>query len=131
MQPVEISLGLKNSGPSTAFLRAATVRNTLTFPGLALPAEPRYGEPHVAAAAIISGSEIPYVVTMGQRHNQFDLDVLNSGQRFLNIYGFIAYDDDYSWLFGRRTIGFCFVYLPKAGPRHFASCKESRYPYSR
>ena len=57
-----------------------------------------------------------------------NISLFGTGDKVLHVYGYVSYSDYYS-LFGSRTTGYCFVYMPKASP-NFQLCRERSYTYA-
>jgi hypothetical protein len=56
---------------------------------------------------------------------------IDSGKWRFYIYGFVEYEDEFSWLFGKKIIGYCSFYTPEdtaGGP--FNTCLERKYTYA-
>jgi hypothetical protein len=133
-KPLTLHMELKNSGHSTATISIANV----TYHFGPLPTFPVYNLrgttslPPITPGAIINSFHNFFF----PRKKPFILPpaafaAINDGKIPFYAFGFIAFTDDFS-VFGRRRVGFCFVYNPKGSMTAgwFNNCAEKNYTYS-
>lgn len=135
-KPVAVGISIKNSGRSPA---AVTNFNVMLHVAANLPAAPLYGPmaDEVAVPPIVGGGIIRRTVKFPKPDKtstslgEDQVLKINSGELFLYIYGFVQYEDDFSW-FRDRRLGYCVTYNPKGAPNLslFDTCKEKAYTYA-
>jgi hypothetical protein len=136
-KPLEVAVGMRNSGRTTAFIEAFNVTIGFRKSDHSLPPDPRY-EP---GAELAPGNVVPGAVAPINSHLRgikgepdlvlLDADVvaINDATFILYFYGFISYRDTYS-IFGDRITGYCYRYVPQPDPR-FVNCDERTYNFAR
>src|SRR5271170_6142306 len=118
---------IKNTGRNYGIIEAAAVG-----PVDELPAEPTYDPVDTARVQIEGRSEQAIYSDLGVKpmiFTQPEINALSKGSVPLKIAGFIEYSDKY-W-FGKRIVGFCYVWDHAINGGDFTPCTEHNYTYSR
>lgn len=127
---IRVSFQTVNSGRSAASINYFT----LSAGTGSLPIIPRYGnEPQRPIPPIPPNVTASHYdeVTLSRAITQADIDVIESGNAQLSIYGYVAYTDTF-WFAGERVSGFCYTYAPrKVAGSQFVACQERPYIYEK
>jgi hypothetical protein len=131
IQPILLSLDMRNSGRSAAQISKMIVAVTHQ-----LPPTPNYD--NAIDRSVVAFPPIPGNGQITQDLNFKDWNIetmrqVRDGSRAFYLFGSVEYRDDYSW-FGKRASRFCFVYIANREDQSkakFVNCAEPQYTSTR
>jgi len=144
--PIAIRLIVRNGGKSTAIISDAVAYGKF-IPG-PLPYIPDYPAQYtVVSGPILPGgsifaSERPSYIDGEYKgknviFDQASINAVDTHQMMYFVYGYVIYDDDFSffggvWALGHRITGFCYMYQPDNIPQFgmWDVCSNPRYVYA-
>ncbi len=132
--PLSFKLAAINTGPTTA----SVIRECALFNdgGVQPPASPDYSgcTPKVQAGLIPNGQKYYGAGSIYKNGTPVvlgrdEMAAIRQGTLKAYFYGFIDYNDVYSFILGARNNGFCFMYIAGAEAR-WGNCNLPQYEYS-
>ena len=134
---LQLQFAIKNSGHSAGFVIDSI--SDVRMDDKPLPQVPSY----VRSGNAIKGPVVPNGVMYGISHAQLNghdimlpqdlVDEINAGTMHLYSFGYFTYRDEFSFIFGNTTIGYCWVLNTTVDPNVniFNSCDSDEYIYVR
>jgi len=128
---------IPDGGKSGALIVNGGLNFVVLSPNAALPEPPNYGTPRVEFRTLVPpGDTIFPIAAMApkDRKNPWQADYadkIKAGVYKLIIFGFVEYEDDFSF-FGYRKTGFCtrFIYYPPITDG-WVGCDAPNYVYAK
>jgi hypothetical protein len=135
--PVVLNIRIRNAGRGVAFVIDSNT--TLWLRDAPLPTTPEYNRQNANSrlnGSLPAGSDynakfwpfsdggVPFTFTQQQ------IEAINTGRMLLYVYGYVTYRDEFSYIFGSRTSGYCVVFDPhadNAGGGQFNNCGLLNY----
>jgi hypothetical protein len=136
-KPLSLSIELRNSGRTSAFIEASNVSVSIAKTGM--PPNPQYLEGHSVLKGPVVAGGIKTATTItkandGENDLFLDDEVkgINQGTKKVYIFGYVRFTDEFSW-FGGTTVGYCALYNPSGDPTHsvFNDCDLDNYVYAK
>jgi hypothetical protein len=135
-KPIVLSIRMKNSGKSTAFIEDLIINSRFEKATAHLPETPAYvpGNP-ITPGPVLSNGVITVRAMPDGMHgepqmlfNETDIVAIKSGTFKFYIFGYISFTDEFTLLRAKRT-GFCALYNPEIA-NQFDACPERAYTYA-
>jgi hypothetical protein len=135
---VQLVVALKNGGKGTGFITDGVSNAKFLAAGQNLPLKPAYVRafPQSPGPVLPGGTMTMLIQPSGARgetrltFQENDVAEIVSQKIKMYIFGFVTYDDDFSFLLGKKTTGYCFIYKPDSTILPFYNCPESAYTYA-
>jgi hypothetical protein len=134
---VEFVVTVKNAGHSLAKTVNGFV--DISDPKVPLPSKPIYrGDPRPLYDMLVpEGVHHLTLRPKGSlglelRFSEENVRDINAGKLNVWVYGYITYQDAFSWVLGSRTLGYCYHYDPRGDPELglWGPCDFEAYVYS-